>query len=538
MKRVLGVVTGIAVLLTQFVHGGVAAETPAVVAQGPAWGACPQEQGKPVAANVECASVRVPLDHRDPWGHSITIALNRIKAKVARDANHLGTLLVNPGGPGASGRQLAEFVSMALPNKLGERYDVIGFDPRGVGASRPSVRCVDPDVYYKAPRPDAVPHSRAEEQALLDRAKEYANRCGDMWAWLLPHLTTENSARDLDRIRAALGEEKISYLGYSYGTYLGAVYATLFPDRVKRLVLDSVVDPTGVWYRSNLTQDPAFEGRHRAFLTWVARHHSAYKLGNTTRQASFAFYAMRDRLRGKPAAGVIGPSELDDTFTIAGYSDRTWPELAQAWSDYVRKGATKGLQDAYAKHGKNDAEDENGYAIYLGVQCRDARWPRDWAVWRADMTRMHRHAPFLTWPNAWFNAPCAFWSVPGGTPVRVTASPKLPPILMIQSVGDAATPYEGSLVMRRRFPSARMVVDRGGNHGVSLGGNRCIDGHLAAYLADGTLPAQDTSCRAMPAPEPAPKPATAQKAHMSARAGSPLPVGPLGHDRLTEVIAR
>ncbi|MEV4368816.1 alpha/beta hydrolase [Nonomuraea sp. NPDC049637] len=530
MKRVFSVAIGIAVL----VAGVVSADGVASAGRGAAWGAqqvvwgpCPAKEGKTVRADLECATVRVPLDYRDPWGQSIKLAINRIKAKVSRDGNHLGTLLINPGGPGASGRDLTEFVSNGLPNRLGERYDVVGFDPRGVGGSEPSLHCVDPDAYYRAPRPDAVPRTAGDESKLLARADEYATRCGDLWAWMLPHLTTENSARDMDTIRAALGEEKISYLGYSYGTYLGAVYATLFPQRVRRLVMDSTVNPEGVWYRSNLGQDVAFERRHRAFLAWTARHNDVYRLGGTLKQTSFAYYAMRDRLRTRPAGGVVGPSELDDTFTLGGYTDRVWPEFARAWSAYVRKGDVQPLVEAYNRRGKNDADDENGYAVYLGVQCRDAAWPRDWAKWRTDMARLHRRAPFLTWPNAWFNAPCAFWPVKGGTPVAVHGSPKLPPVLFLQSRDDAATPYRGALAMHRRFPRSGMVIDEGGNHGVSLAGNRCVDGHLAAYLADGTLPARTVSCAALPDPAPAAHLA----AHMAARDAQ-------GHDRLTDVLSR
>ncbi|MCK2219508.1 alpha/beta hydrolase [Actinomadura sp. ATCC 31491] len=554
MKRVVGVVAGMAVLValvasvdepaaagntvTTVAAESAARSAPAVPAAPVVWGACPAVAGKAVDAALECATVRVPLDYRQPWGQSIKVAINRVRAKVSRDAGHLGTLLVNPGGPGASGRALTEYVAAGLPAAVSERYDVVGFDPRGVGASEPALHCVDPEVYYRAPRPDAVPHGPADERALLGRAADYAARCGNHWSWLLPHLTTENAARDLDVIRAALGEERISYLGFSYGTYLGAVYATLFPKRVKRLVMDSTVDPTAVWYRSNLAQDYSFERRHRQFLTWTAKHHDVYKLGRTLRQTQFAYYAMRDRLRARPAGGVVGPSELDDTFTIAGYSDRIWPQFAQAWSGYVRKGDTQPLMDLYDKHGKNDAADENGYAVYLGVQCRDARWPRDWARWRADMSRTHRQAPFLTWPNAWFNAPCMYWPVPGGTPVDVHGSKKLPPVLMLQSRDDAATPYQGALRMRRLFPTARMVVDQGGNHGVSLAGNQCVDRHLAAYLRDGTLPRRDAVCAALPQPRPATATTgaataaattgrTEQAERMTARRTAPLGAGDL-----------
>ncbi|MER7366231.1 alpha/beta hydrolase [Nonomuraea wenchangensis] len=532
MKRVLGMVAGMAVLVglvasveQPAMAGNAAVEAAPAAPVAPAvWGACPRVTGKAVNAALECATVQVPLDYSRPSGRSIKVAINRIKAKTSRSADRLGALLINPGGPGASGRALTEYVAAGLPAGVRERYDIIGFDPRGVGGSDPAMHCVDPDVFYKAPRQDAVPHGTADEQRLLARAAEYAGSCGERWSWLLPHLTTENAARDLDQIRAALGEKKISYLGFSYGTYLGAVYATLFPSRVKRLVLDSIVDPTAVWYRSNLAQDHSFERRHRQFLTWTAEHHDVYKLGRTLKQTQFAYYAMRDRLRTRPAGGVMGPSELDDTFTLAGYSDRIWPQFAQAWSDYVRQGDTKGLLDLYDKHGKNDADDENGYAVYLAVQCRDARWPREWSTWRTDMVAAHRTAPFLTWPNAWFNAPCAFWPVSGGTPVNVRGSAKLPPVLMLQARDDAPTPYDGALRMRRLFPTARMVVDQGGNHGVALAGNQCVDRHLAAYLRDGTLPKRDAECAALPAPRPAERMA----AHRVPASASPGVGGLLG----------
>ncbi|NUW40643.1 alpha/beta hydrolase [Nonomuraea rhodomycinica] len=528
VKRCVRVVAAVATLAGGMVSAGgspAAAGAPAPASASPgttagtaagasarsgiAWAACPAGdrtaapgQATPSrAARVECGAVRVPVDHSVPLGQSLTIAVNRIPATVPRDGGrYLGTMLVNPGGPGGSGRKLAEFVAGALPAELAGRYDIVGFDPRGVGGSRPAMHCVDPRTYYAAPRPDAVPGDAAEEQVLLGRAQEYANRCAALWPWLLPHMTTADSARDMDRVRAALGEEKITYLGYSYGTYLGAVYATLFPQRVRRLVLDSSVDPGAVWYRANLNQDVAFDRRHRDFLAWVARHNDVYRLGRTEEQTSFAWYAMRARLREHPAGGVVGPSELDDVFSAGGYSDRLWPQLASLWSRYVRQGEVSGLLDGYDRLGGHTTEDENGYAVYLSVQCADAPWPRDWAAWHADMAPLHLSAPFLTWPNAWYNAPCAFWPQPGGKPVDVRGGAGLPPILMIQSRGDAATPYQGALNLLRRLPTARMVVEGGGNHGVALSGNACVDRHLTAYLSEGKVPRRTAVCPAMPEP--------------------------------------
>jgi pimeloyl-ACP methyl ester carboxylesterase len=491
------------------------------------WGVCP---GVKVAA-VQCAVVRVPLNHTRPDGPSITLALNRVKGIASGTSGHLGVLLVNPGGPGASGVALARYVAASLPKDVAARYDVIGFDPRGVGASEPALSCADPKKHFAAPRLDQVPKNDAAETALLARAKAYAVACGVRWGWLLPHMTTENSARDMDVIRRALGEEKISYLGYSYGTYLGAVYATLFPNRVKRLVLDSVVDPEGVWYDANIAQDHAFNRRHRAFLAWVARHHDVYHLGRTEGAVSTAWYGMRARLAARPAGGLIGPSELDDVFTVGGYTEMVWPAFAAAFSGYVRKGQALGLVNAYRRHVDHDAAAENNYAVYLAVQCRDAAWPRDWSRWVADTTEVNAKSPFMAWANAWYNAPCAFWPEPGGTPVRVGDVAHLPPVLLVQSRHDAATPFGGALRVRDRFPTARLVLEGGGNHGVALGSNLCVDQHVAAYLRDGTVPGPstrrrsrqaDANCPSMPSPRPiAPIPAGKIHTTQSLRATVP-----------------
>ncbi|MCG5211663.1 alpha/beta hydrolase [Streptosporangium sp. KLBMP 9127] len=520
MKRVVAVFASMSMLAAGMgvATEEAAAEAGAKEAAEVAWGPCqagnraspgaPARKGSSAPSRVECTSVRVPLDYREPYGQTITLALNRVRGTVSRDHNHLGVLLVNPGGPGASGRALAKHVADTLPDGLANRFDVIGFDPRGVGDSVPALTCVDAEKLYAAPRLDHVPRTTTAERTLADRARGYATACGNRWSWMLPHLTTENSARDIDSIRRALGEERVSYLGYSYGSYLGAVYATLFPNRVKRLVLDSVVDPKGDWYASNIAQNHSFERRHRDFLAWTARHNNVYRLGRDQTKVRFAWNSMRDRLGARPAEGTVGPSELDDTFTAGGYSDTIWPQLAQAFSDYVRRGQTKGLLAAYQQHGRLGASDENGYAVYLGVQCGDSPWPRDWARWHADMAASHTRSPFMTWPNAWYNAPCAFWPRRGGTPVRVTGDRRLPPILMLQAERDAATPREGALRMRQALGSASLVVEPGGNHGVVLSGNACADRRLAAYLRDGSVPVRrpgsrpDARCPSKPAPRP------------------------------------
>ncbi|MFD7390137.1 alpha/beta hydrolase [Streptomyces sp. NPDC059852] len=451
---------------------------------------------------LQCASLKVPLDHAAPKGRTITLALSRVPHTAK---TYQGPLLVNPGGPGGSGLTLAGYVASALPKAVAAQYDVVGFDPRGVGRSRPALDCRP--AHFAPVRPDSVPSTPWVERANLRRAKDFARACGERYADVLPYIDTVGAARDLDRIRAALGAPRVSYFGYSYGTYLGAVYAKLFPQRVRRAVLDSVVDPTGVWYDDNLAQDIAFDDRHRAFLAWVARHDGTYRLGTDPARVEERWYALRTALARTPAGGTVGPSELEDTFLPGGYYDGYWPQLAQAFAAYVNDRDDGPLVEAYRRFGAADEASGNGYSVYAAVQCRDAAWPRDWHRWRADNWATHTKAPFMTWNNAWYNAPCAFWPTRTLRPVDVTNA-KAPPVLIFQSTGDAATPYQGAVTVHRRLTGSRLVVERGGgNHAVTLAGNTCLDRHLAAYLADGTLPRGsgdvDATCAASPAPEPA-----------------------------------
>jgi pimeloyl-ACP methyl ester carboxylesterase len=458
-------------------------------------------------AEMRCASLQVPLDYRHPGGRKITLAVSEMPA-TAPAAQRQGYLLVNPGGPGASGLSLAADVAGGLDPTVASEYNIIGFDPRGVGSSVPALHC-DPS-FFAGVRPDYIPANAHAEQVLFGRAKSYAAGCERRYGWLLPFMTTADTARDMDSIRAALGAQQISYFGYSWGTYLGQVYATLFPHRLRRMALDSVVNPRGVWYADNIDQDYAFEGRIRAFFSWIAAHDAVYHLGSTQAQVQQAWSRARARLEAHPIAGptgpMIGPDEFDDTFLVGGYTNAVWPGLATALGAYLRQHDTSPMVGAFKALGSQN-ENENLFAVYNAVQCSDVNWPRNWAKWDADTRRVYRTAPFEAWDNAWFNAACAFWPVRGPAhPLQIRGA-GLPGILMIQGTLDAATPYAGALVARRLLPTARMVVvRRGGNHGQSLAQppNTCVDGYLNRYLATGALPSRpglvNAVCPATPLP--------------------------------------
>ncbi|KOV62292.1 alpha/beta hydrolase [Streptomyces sp. MMG1121] len=479
---------------------------PAASAARLAWTAC----GTGDYPTLQCASLKVPLDHARPTGRQITLALSRVEhtAKTFQ-----GPLLVNPGGPGGSGLTLAGFVSSALPRSVAAQYDVIGFDPRGVGRSSPALDCAP--GHFKAVRPDTVPTTAALEQANLTRAKSFAVDCARKYADVLPYIDTVNAVRDMDSIRAALGAPGLNYFGYSYGTYLGAVYAKLYPQRVRRLVLDSIVDPVGIWYSDNLGQDYAFNDRHRALMAWIARYDSTYHLGKDPAKVEAEWYAMRAALAKKPAGGTVGASELEDTFVPGGYYNGYWPYLAEAFAAYVRDKNADPLVETYENFGAVDHAGDNGYSVYTAVQCRDTAWPGSWNQWHTETWEVYGKAPFFAWNNAWYNAPCAFWPGAQRRPVDV-ANAKLPPALLFQATADAATPYPGGATVHRLLARSSLVVEQGGgNHGISLSGNACLDRYLSAYLTDGRVPRGTGVADAVCAKSPDPKPLTAKAASPS-----------------------
>ncbi|MGX2993686.1 alpha/beta hydrolase [Streptomyces sp. JNUCC 64] len=506
MKKRTAALCGIAVALA----GTLTALPHPATARPPSTEAAPaaplvwKECGTARHPRLQCASLLVPLDHDRPEGRRITLALSRVP-HTAKTSD--GPLLVNPGGPGGSGLSLAGVVSGGLPREVSARYDVIGFDPRGVGKSEPALDCRP--GHFDPVRPPSVPDTPAVDRANSDRARAFARACGEKHGDVLAHVDTVSTVRDMDAIRAALGAERISYLGYSYGTYLGAVYGARYPHRVRRMALDSVVDPDEVWYEGNLRQNAAFHARHQAFLAWVARHDDRYGLGTDPARVEAAWYAMREAVTRDPAGGTVGGAELEDAFLPGGYYDGYWPYLAEAFAAYALRADPGPLVKVYEAVGAVDAEGDNGYSVYTAVQCRDSWWSRDEDDWRADNRRSHAKAPFSTWNNAWYNAPCAHWPVPPLVRPDVSTG-ELPPVLLLQATDDGATPFEGALSLHRELRGSRLVVEEGGgNHGVTLSGNDCLDRHLADYLATGRVPDErgpgaDAVCARSPEPEPRP----------------------------------
>ncbi len=465
------------------------------------WGGCAspglQRRG------AECGFVEVPLDYARTGGTKIKIAVSRIKATVPA-AQYQGIMLVNPGGPGGSGLTLS-VLGEYVPKGAGRAYDWIGFDPRGVGSSQPALAC-DGD-YTGLGRPYYVPVTKALEDAWRTKARGYAKACDTAGGALLDHLKTIDSVKDMDSIRRVLGQERINFYGFSYGTYLGQVYGTLYPERVRRMVLDGNVDPRKVWYQANLDQDVAFDRNVKIYFAWLAKYDNVYHLGTSARDIERRFYAEQQKLRRTPAEG-FGPSELTDVFLQVGYYVFGWEDVAEAYAAYVNEGDVSALKALYTSANPNGPGTDNSYAVYLAVQCTDVQWPTNWNRWRVDNWITHAKAPFETWGNAWFNAPCVNWGAKAGRPVKVDGS-KVPPILLLSETLDAATPYEGSLEVRARFPKSVLIEAVGGTtHSGSLNGTACVDNQIADYLATGALPTRksgrqsDAQCEPLAQPVP------------------------------------
>ncbi|TDB86519.1 alpha/beta hydrolase [Actinomadura sp. KC216] len=474
---------------------------------------------------AQCAQLEVPLDHDRPYGRKISIAVSRFKH--TDEKNYRGVLFVNPGGPGGSGLAyapaLARWIGGTGHADVAAKYDIIGFDPRGVGSSKPALTC---DPHYSDPiRPDYVPGSWKEEQVWIAKSKKYAQDCAKKFGWLLPHMRTTDAARDVDAIRAALGQKKINWYGFSYGTYLGATYATLFPSRVDRFVMDGNVNPKTVWYDAQLEQDKAFERNMKSWWAWTAKWDSVFHLGKTGKDVEAKYYEVRAAAKKAPIGGKIGPSELDDIVLSAGYNTGYYIPFAQILSMWVNDDDPSGLLDWLSPGG-----DDNGFAVYNAVQAADAKWPRSWNKWHNDAVKLHKQGyRFNTWSNVWFNAPIAFWPFNGGPELRLKGDKRLPGMLLVQSTQDGATPVEGGLEMHKVFPSSRLVFELGGKtHSNTLNGNACLDDKVAAYLDTGALPGSrrgpDAYCKAVPELND-PDPTAMRTKAAGPTAGKDLPVG-------------
>ncbi|MCZ7438788.1 alpha/beta hydrolase [Micromonospora sp. WMMC241] len=461
-------------------------------AAGPQWTACPKDVVVPptVQLPVQCAKVPVPLDYDDPDGTQIEIMVSRIAS--TKPEKRRGVLMFNPGGPGGTGLdQPAFLVSKGLPTGVTDAYDLIGMDTRGVGHSTP-VSCgfTADDAYWANIPPYAPDDAAVTRQAEI--AEDVAERCAaNDTEGRLRHLSTANMARDLDRIRAALGEEKASFYGASYGSALGAAYASMFPATTDRVVLDSIVGDTHL-DRAGLRRFAlGMEQTFPDFAKWAAARHESYGLGRTPQQVRRTYLTLAERLDENPAPdGMTGPLFRQVTFGSL-YNEIQYANLARLWQTYLNPGEAPQAKAAAAPNPQ-----DNALTVFLAVTCNDVEWPEDVDTYRRAVAQDRKRFPLFGAASANIT-PCAFWTHdPAGPPVAVNdRGPRN--VLILQNRHDPVTPLAGGKLLREKFDKrSRLVTVDGSGHGVYvLGGNACALNVTTSYLVDGAMPAGDRNCR-------------------------------------------
>ncbi len=444
----------------------------------------------------ECARLTVPLDYKAPRGRTISIAVVRLPAT---DRNPRGSLLLNPGGPGVSGVDYARAADSVLSKALRARYDVVGFDPRGVARSAP-INCLSDkqlDTFLAA---DGSPDSAAEEQRLDRVSRAMGQGCARLKPGLTKNIGTRDAARDLDVLRSALGDRRLNYLGASYGTYLGLTYAELFPNRVGRLVLDGVLDPASSSAQVAQGQAEGFQGAFRAFLANCLRK-SLCPLKGTVDEAEAQVGRLLDRIDSKPLRGEDG-RKAGQALTVLGvaaalYDQGSWSLLRRAFAEAARgNGATfLALADYYSDRGPGGRYTTNAIEANYAINCLDRPETGELAAFRAAAVEMSKTAPVFGAYLAWGSLPCASWPAkPQGKPHPIAAK-GAKPILVVGTTRDPATPYTWAKSVAGQLDSGRLLTFEGDGHTAYRRGSKCVDTAIDRYLIGGRLPAEGTRCR-------------------------------------------
>ncbi|MDQ6640990.1 MAG: alpha/beta hydrolase [Actinomycetota bacterium] len=439
--------------------------------------------------SFQCATVEVPIDYRRPGGRRLALKLVR---RPATDLAHrIGSLLVNPGGPGGAGIDFVE--GFGLPGVVTRRFDIVGFDPRGVGRSAPLDCHSQLQQMYDA---DPTIDNASERIAYLKVSRAYVDECAAKEKQVLPFLGTLNVARDLDRIRAAVGDRKLTYLGFSYGTSIGQMYAQLFPRKIRAMVLDGVVDTQLTGLQG---ADDQAKGFGRALAAYLAdcRAQASCVLGKDPRARLADVIASAER-KAIPAAGSDRPATPGVVQLAIGdalYNKSAWPVLSSAIQQGLRGNGTGlvRLADDYLQR-RPDGSYGNGFDIYFAVSCLDSAWPHDPAKVFANAKATGRIYPLVGEGLVNDYVRCALWPVKPQPLPKLTAAGS-PPIVVISTTRDPATPYESGITVARRLPKGVLITNDGDGHTVYARGKPCVDNAVNRYLVDGTPARNGLECR-------------------------------------------
>jgi pimeloyl-ACP methyl ester carboxylesterase len=442
----------------------------------------------------ECAKMTVPLDYADPDGDTIQISVIRLKA---RKSNRIGSLVLNPGGPGGSGIEFARQVRQLLPGEILDRFDSVSFDPRGVGESAP-VDCYGDAQLDTLLAIDPLPDSPAERNELLAANKDEAAACGRKSAKLLPHLGTVDAAKDMDVLRTALGDSKLTYVGFSYGTMLGARYAQQFPKNIRAFVLDGAVDPVLTTRETTIAQALGFERALDAFFDDCRKQSCAFAQHGDIGRTYDALMKKLDThpLQASQDSRLVGPSEALFGVAAALYSrEYGWPVLRQALeSAYRGDGSTLlSLFDNLVERDQN-GHFSNSLEAQAGISCVDGVYERDVAQYDKDSKEFAKQAPRFGGALAYGPVVCAYWPVPPVTRAGVVQAPGAPTMLVVGTTRDPATPYEWSRSLATQLPAVLLTHDGDGHTAYGYGRSACVDRVVDAYLLALTLPKAGTRC--------------------------------------------
>jgi len=451
------------------------------------------------ATDHECATIEVPVDYAKPGGDRFTLAVRKAPATDA--GKRLGSLLVNPGGPGGSGVQYAQLSSLAFTPELRAAYDIVGFDPRGIGQSSP-VRCLtdaDMDRLFSV---DPTPDTPAERSTLLSESDRITSDCARRGGERARHLSTTEVARDMDILRVLVGDPKLNFFGGSYGTFLGAIYADTFPTKVGRMVLDSAMSPNQTDAQEMTYDIQGFESSIDAFIAWcVTRPDCA--LGSDRAAARAKIFALLDAVEqnglttSKPGLPRIGEGWVGFAIFMCLYSSRSWPTLdkglAQAFTGRGDILLAKGMSVV-----ERDASGTYAASTYLQamlpVRCAD--WPRTTATPALEAARAKARAAHPLWARMTGELydNCKAWPTAGRMPKRSSLAVGAAPILVIGNERDPATPIGGTEQLASDLASGVLLTSDHDGHGTYFAGSDCVDSAVDGYLIEGRIPPDGEAC--------------------------------------------
>ncbi|UZX01929.1 alpha/beta hydrolase [Arthrobacter sp. CDRTa11] len=450
---------------------------------------------EPCEKEFQCAKVTVPMDYDNPDGDTIQIAA----LKVASTGKKTGSLLVNPGGPGASGYDyVKDAAATSFSESVRANYDLVGFDPRGVERSSP-VKCMT-DAERDASRAKiyALDTDSGLQAALADN-KAIAAKCAEQTGPSMGHIDTVSSAKDMDILRAVLNDSKLNYLGYSYGTFLGSTYASLFPDNVGRMVLDGALDPSISYEEVTSGQARAFEKAIRSYVEDCMQEDGCPFSGSPdsgVQQIRDLINSVQETPRTAKDGRLVTANIFVSGLITPLYNDQSWPALTQALEAAMTGDMSLMLRlaDVGADRSPNGTYSSNTTFAFNAINCLDYPMVTDTAGMRADDQRLREDSPTLGYFFAYGGTSCVDWpyrSVRTPAPVDYTGES---PIVVIGTTGDPATPVEWAASLRKQLENASLLTWEGEGHTAYGRSNSCIGDAVDAYLVEGKVPADNTVC--------------------------------------------